>query len=89
LVKYQRGNQDHGSFSRLDFTYDHQGDVVVRAFDNEMALVAAAGSDIGKPRNCYRMTVTPLGYNANRSRRRDPASPQLTRLASLLSQAWL
>ena len=33
-------------------------------FDNEMARVAAEGSSIGKPRNCYRMTVTPLGYNA-------------------------
>jgi hypothetical protein len=33
-------------------------------FDNEMARVAAEGSNIGKPRNCYRMTVTPLGYNA-------------------------
>ena len=27
-------------------------------FDNEMARVAAEGSDIGKPRNCYRMTVS-------------------------------
>lgn len=33
-------------------------------YDKEMARVAADRSDIGKPRSCYRLTLTPLGYNA-------------------------
>jgi hypothetical protein len=34
------------------------------AFDNEMARIATAGSQIGKPRSCYSMKLTPRGYNA-------------------------
>ena len=33
-------------------------------FDAEMARIAAEGSDIGKPRSCYRLKLTPLGYDA-------------------------
>ncbi|MEA2874526.1 MAG: hypothetical protein QOH67_4674 [Hyphomicrobiales bacterium] len=34
------------------------------AFDSEMARTAIEGSDIGKPRSCYSMKLTPRGYNA-------------------------
>jgi hypothetical protein len=34
------------------------------AFDNEMVRIATDGSDIGKPRSCYSMKLTPRGYNA-------------------------
>ena len=33
-------------------------------YDKVMASIAESGSDIGKPRNCYSMTVTALGFNA-------------------------
>jgi hypothetical protein len=34
------------------------------AFEAEMARIATERSDIGKPRSCYSMKLTPLGYNA-------------------------
>jgi hypothetical protein len=33
-------------------------------YDSEIARIAANGSDIGKPRSCYSMKLTPRGYNA-------------------------
>jgi hypothetical protein len=34
------------------------------AFDREISRIEAEGSDVGRPRSCYRMKLTPLGYNA-------------------------